>query len=122
MASAAIAKRWAAFLSLPLALAYKPDAYSLRKSEEILSRFEKAVPSIEDFRREHGRLPTTAELNERMRLADQPMSLNISADGFQDCDRDLPQFRKAKKGSYVLAIWRGEWLECYDPITKTSSL
>lgn len=98
------------------------DSYSQKNSADIADRFVRARTAVISFRKEQGRLPSSDELNKLLGTTGDAYSLWISTQGLTDCDTDLPEFQHVRAGSYILAIWRGQWLECYDPETGKSSL
>lgn len=111
-----------ALVALLAVAACAEDDYSRHKRQQIAANFERAVPAVATFRHTHKRLPTTDELNKILGTSGEPLSVMISSSGFGSCDKDLPIFSHPASGSNVLATWRGEWLECFDPVTRRSSL
>lgn len=72
---------------------------------------------VDEFYSTNKRFPTSAEYkswaNEQPKSFYQPSNIRIFSNGINFPSDVIDRFGKPRDGSYVLALWRGEWNEYY---------
>lgn len=97
--------------------------HTIHNSRIIQREFDKTESLISEFGNQNGRLPTDDELQTLIERTNKfNYSPTIFPSGYDDCDSNPNDFATAPKGSYVLGIWRGEWMECYAPTSGKTTV
>lgn len=92
---------------------------TVSNSERLDRQFREAVVAIGSFEQSHGRRPTDEELEPLLEPQGNAMFADV---GFDQCEGNSSAFANLREPDYVLAIWRGEWWECYAPTRGMSTL
>lgn len=92
---------------------------TVSNSERLDRQFREAVAVIGSFEQSHGRRPTDEELEPLLEPQGNAMFADV---GFDQCEGNSSAFANLREQDYVLAIWRGEWWECYAPTRGMSTL
>ena len=84
--------------------------HSLANARAIDLNFRRAQAEIVRFENRNGRLPTHDEMpHPGSSAAESVYAVHFFPEGFDECDGDPISFKTIPPGSYVLAVWRGEW-------------
>lgn len=92
------------------------------------SRFRSAASKAQGFAHRTGRLPTQGELD--LLMTHEPPSSSaystqpvyIYPPDFKDCEGSESILAELRRSEYILAIWRGEWMECFAPSSGVSTV
>ena len=85
------------------------------------SQFHAAASKAETFTQQTGKPPSQDELDLLLAPGDK-MSVLIFGSDFGHCNATEGQRAALSQAKYILAIWRGEWMECYAPSTRVSTI
>ena len=96
-------------------------SHTIANGRVLESRFQSAALKSEAFLHRTGRPPSQAELDTLL-APGREHPVYIFGPDFEACDADAIQKARLRKAIYVLAIWRGEWMECFAPSVGISTV
>ena len=86
---------------------------TLEHSRELESDFREAARFVEGFRAQRGRLPNKDELEKWSEHRFRLTPFIVDTRGGYTWREALAAFGSPPRGGFILAIWRGEWMEYY---------
>ena len=97
---------------------------TLENSRSIDTSFNKAASYVEQFQKDHSRLPSAAEfMHWASHFPDRPYTPNgIRLEVTDFPAKSITEFGTPPPNAYLLVLWRGEWEEYYASWAKKSSL